>query len=310
MARKWVTGLQAVTLSGQVLELNQDLEKNNTGYDLLQLLIGSEGTLAVLTEATLKLTKISPHTTVLFFSVANLDAVVNLFGKFRFGPFEIQAFEFFSLKCLKAVQNVLKRNCRFRKESPYYVVVEIAHSATAETKDSIETWLSHIFEEALVEEGMKGVSTEERNEIWAFREGITESLSHMGPIRKYDVSVPLRRIAEFLTAIETLITKNKFRIELYLFGHMGDGSPHLNLLKPEGVSLADFDRDCGLFELELFAHLKKIGGSVSAEHGVGILKKNWVLYSRSSEEIRIYRAIKQAFDPMGLLNPGKLIDIT
>ena len=305
MARKWVIGLQAVTMQGEVLELNGDLEKNNTGYDLVQLLVGSEGTLAVITEATLKLTRLPQNTSVLFFALASLPAMGELFSRARRGPFDILAFEFFSEWCLKAVETKLGRRARFESSHPYYVLLEIESKGDTE---AVDAWLGEVVEQNVVADGMIGHSSEEQKAIWTLREGITESLQMTAPLRKYDMSVATRKVLPFLSEVEALFEEERFKIDLYLFGHLGDGSPHLNLLKPADASLVEFNADCERLEKTLFPLLKSYGGSVSAEHGVGILKKHWLTYSRTKEELGLYRAIKKAFDPSGLLNPGKVID--
>ncbi len=305
MTRKWVLGLQAVTIDGDILELNGDLEKNNTGYDLVQLLIGSEGTLAVITEATLRLTRLPSLVSVFLFAIPSLEAMMAVFESARQGPFDILAFEFFSERCLLAVKEKLGKTTRFSKEAPFYILIEISHRE--ETAREMDGWLGGLLENGTALDGMVAHSSEEKKEVWALREGITESLQVKSQVRKYDVAVPLRRLLSFLKEVEGLMGTNQLSIDLYLFGHLGDGSPHLNLLKPQGTSDEKFEKDCAKFETLLYPLLKSHGGSVSAEHGVGLLKKNWILFSRSAAELRLYRRIKEAFDPNNLLNPGKIL---
>jgi FAD/FMN-containing dehydrogenase len=144
--------------------------------------------------------------------------------------------------------------------------------------------------------------------VWGLREGITESLSRTAILSKYDLSVPVRHVVPFIEEAKKTIAAKSYALELYLFGHFGDGSPHFNLLKPQDKSPEEFKAACGQFEQDLYALLRKYGGSVSAEHGVGILKKSWLEFSRSRAELDLFRSIKNAFDPKGLLNPGKVID--
>jgi len=299
MSRRWVVGLQAVTMNGEILELNEAVEKNNTGYDLVQLIIGSEGTLAVITEATLKLVPIPKNVSVLFFSVDDLPSLLKLFEIARKGPFEVLAFEFFSAKCLQAVEEKLHRRSRLSRGAEYYVLMEI------EEQGRVDDWLSQLLESTIVQDGLLAHSSQEQRDVWALREGITESIALTGPVRKYDVSLPVTRMLSFLG--EVLESIRNLRIELFLFGHFGDGSPHLNLVKPANASLEDYEKDCDRFEEKLFHLLKENGGSISAEHGVGILRKNWLTFSRSKTELALYHAIKKAFDPDGLLNPGKVL---
>ncbi len=300
MTRKWVTGLQVVTIDGRVLELNSGLEKNNTGYDLLQLIVGSEGTLAVITEATLKLTRVpaAKGKSVFFFSLRDLRSLPILFEKFRRGPFELHAFEFFSDKCLAAVGECLGRKSRLQKAGSYYVIAEVVG------EEAREGWLEEVMQLKGVEDASVADSPEDQRAIWGLREGITESLARSAAIRKHDLSVPIADVAPFLEEVENAV--KSFQIGLYLFGHFGDGSPHVNLVCPNGLSAKVFEKECSKFEPKLFSILQKFHGSISSEHGVGVLKKEWLSYSRGKEELKVFKKIKSSMDPRGLLNPGKI----
>jgi len=306
MTRKWVSAIQAVMMDGTLLELNHGLEKNNTGYDLMQLLIGSEGTLAVITEATLKLARVPKHVFVCLLGIPNLKAALSLFELARDQPFEILACEFFSDQCQQAVQKHLKRHNRLAQEAPFYLLIEVD---SGDGTDTLTAWLAKQLDTGLVIDGALGVSSVERKNLWALREGITESIALTGPVKKYDVAVPVIDIVKFLEEAQNLFNQMKLPIDLYLFGHLGDGSPHLNLVKQPQATQKDFEAAAERFEKELYPLTKSYRGSLSAEHGVGVLKKSWVLYSRTPAELEIYRSIKRSFDPKGLLNPGKIIDL-
>jgi FAD/FMN-containing dehydrogenase len=294
-------------MQGDVIELNRGLEKNNTGYSLTQLMIGSEGTLAVITEAGLKLTRLPKNLSVFLFSVQDLEHLVALCESAQFGPFEINAMEFFSQRCLRTVEEKLKLKCRLQNAQPFYVLLEV-EMPTASTED-LDAWLSDLLEKAVITDGYRGESSADRHAMWALREGITESISLTGRVRKHDIAVPLNQMVPFLTEGQKAFDRMKMGADLYLFGHFADGSPHFNLVKHPKTEDQDFDHACDRFDGELFSLLKKYGGSVSAEHGIGNLKKTWLPYSRTPRELEIYRSIKKAFDPKGLLNPGKIIDL-
>lgn len=308
MVRKWVSGLQIVTMNGDVIELNRGLEKNNTGYDLIQLMVGAEGTLAVITEATLKLVRLPQKEQVLFFSLPGLSAISKLFEKARRGPFEILAFEFFSQKCLKAVETKLNRRSKLEKPSEFYVLMEIELGLGQEPQVLLEQWLGEVLEADFVKDGLLAQSSVERREVWGLREGITESIALTNEVRKYDTSVAVSNMVDFLTEAETLFNSMNLGADLYLFGHFGDGSPHLNIVRRDTVDHKTFVEHCDRFEKELYPLIKKWGGSASSEHGVGLLKKSWVEMSRSPQEMALFRSIKAAFDPNHLLNPGKIFD--
>jgi FAD/FMN-containing dehydrogenase len=304
MTRKWVTAIEAVLMSGEIIRLNDGLEKNNTGYDLLQLLIGAEGTLAVVTEATLKLTKRSTNSQVFFFHVPSLEKLNDLLTHAWAGPFQINAFEFLSQDCLKLVQRNLKRGNNVETDSPFYVLMEVEPF-----QDDLTTWMEATFEKGYATNGAHGQSPEQQKELWSIREGITESIAQVGPVVKYDVAVPVKSIAEFLNSVRTQYQKTPRQFDLYLFGHYGDGSPHLNLVKQSSASQEAFEASISTFEKELFPLLKQFKGSASSEHGVGVAKKHWVKFSRTPTEMNLFAMIKRSFDPKGLLNPGKIIDL-
>jgi len=303
-SRRWVTGIQAVLMSGDVLELNRGLEKNNTGYSLMQLLIGSEGTLAVITEATLKLSPCAKSSVVVFLAVESLEAIYDLFRKARRQSFEVSAFEFLTQRCLKNVEVKLNVQSKLPNHYPFYVLLEL--DSGEQSSDEVETWLPTLMGAGVID-GLVAKSSEEIKSVWMMREGITESIALTGAVRKYDVSVPVPEMVQFLKWVIVQSGHLDRKWELFLFGHFGDGSPHLNIVKKSGVTEDEFERDCELFEVDLFGKLKSVGGSISSEHGVGLLKKEWVKHSRTPVELDIFRAIKKSFDPNNLLNPNKLI---
>ncbi len=309
MTRKWVSALQIVTTKGEIIELNQGLEKNNTGYDLIQLMIGAEGTLAVITEATLKLCRLPEKKSVMLFSLESFEKINALLIESRKGPFEIVAFEFFSKKCSDAVEKQLGRKTKLQHTSHYHLLMEIEIPYGGDAQIRVDEWLEKILSSDIVKDGMIAGSSEEESQIWGLREGITESLSKTAPVKKYDVAVPVKNMAAFLNEAEILFKKENFKVDLYIFGHFGDGSPHLNILQQKDTTLEFYESECKRVEASLYPLIKKYNGSASAEHGVGLLKKSWVTYSRTPQELAFFKSIKRAFDPDNILNPGKLIDL-
>jgi FAD/FMN-containing dehydrogenase len=177
-----------------------------------------------------------------------------------------------------------------------------------EGKRSRDEWLAAVLESDSVTDGMLAESAEDRHAVWALREGITESLALTSTVRKHDLSLPVRQVVPFIEEMAAISRQRGYQLELYFFGHYGDGSPHINLLRPPATDLERYLADAQRFDQDLFSTLKKYGGSISAEHGIGVLKKEWVTFSRSAAELRLFQAIKAAFDPRGLLNPGKIFD--
>ncbi len=306
--RNWVLGLQVVTMQGNILELNGALEKNNTGVDLRQLFIGSEGTLGVITEATLKLMRLPGPLDVCFFAVQSVSAVLRLFEEARRAPFQVAAFEFLTENCLKLVTEVRKIPSPFQSFYPAYVLLELERPESLQAQETLEAWLEKLFSEGLVQEGTLAQSPREARDLWSLREGISESLSVRGVVHKNDIALPIARLEPFIREMYELYQRQNHPFEIFLFGHIGDGNLHVNTMKPQDWDKSLFFEKCKQADLELFSLVKKYQGSVSAEHGVGLVKKSYLEFTRSPEEIAVMKGIKKVLDPQGLLNPGKIFD--
>ena len=304
LTRQWVLGLQVVLAGGEVLELGGALEKNNTGLDLRQLFIGSEGTLGIITEATLKLTRPPDKLDVFLFAVPDLAAVLALFREARRGPFVIMAYEFFTEKCLARVRRHRSVVAPLSAPSDYYVLLEVERG----DPESLEAWITSLFERGLVVDGTLAQHARQAAELWTLREGISESLSATGLPHKNDIALPIAGLEAFSAELESFFLERYPGFEIALFGHIGDGNLHVNVMKPDAMDKAEFLRHTREADHGIFTLVKKHRGSVSAEHGIGLLKKPYLGYSRSPEEIALMRAIKAALDPLGIMNPGKVLD--
>jgi FAD/FMN-containing dehydrogenase len=304
MTRAWVAGLKVVTGNGDLLDLNRGLVKNATGYDLRHLLIGSEGTLGLIVEATLQLTDPPRDPQVMLLAVPALGAVMQLLTLMR-ARLPLNAFEFFTDVALK---HVLAHGGKrpFNGDSPCYVLLEY------ENRDAgIEAAALAAFEQAmqqgLLSDGVLAQSEAQARELWRLREGITESVAKYTPY-KNDVSVRVSKVPEFLADMDALFAREYPGFEVVWFGHVGDGNLHISVLKPETMAKRDFELACEHVTDHLCDVLERHGGSISAEHGVGLLKKPYLARVRSAEEIALMRQLKQVFDPHGIMNPGKLLD--
>ena len=313
LTRQWVLGLEVVLANGEVLSGPGALEKNNTGLDLRQLFIGSEGTLGVVTEATLKLTRLPGVTTVMLFGVRDVAGVLRLFREARSGPFTISAYEFFSQKCLDRVVAHRKLRPPFAEASDYYVLLEVEGEGATEADAArlsarLEPWIERVFGDDLAIDGTLAQHSGEARDLWSLREGISESLSATGLPHKNDVSLPIAALDAFATDLEGLFAQRYPGWEICLFGHVGDGNLHINVMKPDAMERAEFFAKTKEADRDLFAIVQKHGGSISAEHGIGILKKPFLSFTRSASELAVMRAIKRAVDPNNILNPGKILD--
>jgi len=305
MSRDWVLGLTVVTGAGEILELNQDLLKNNTGYDLRHLFIGAEGTLGFITEATMQLTRQPSHLTVLVLGLNDIVNTMDVLQAFQ-SKLDLNAYEFFSHE---AMGHVLAHNdvaAPFETEAPYYALLEFESTTEAAMEAAMSVFESCV-EEGWVVDGVISQSETQAQNLWRLREGISESISSRTPY-KNDISVVVSKVPEFLTEINSVVTEHYPDFEIIWFGHIGDGNLHLNILKPEALDRKEFFAQCESVNKWVFEIVQRYQGSVSAEHGVGLVKKKYLEYTRSGAEIQLMRGIKAVFDPNGVMNPGKIFD--
>jgi FAD/FMN-containing dehydrogenase len=307
LTRNWVLGLTVVLMNGEILELNGALEKNNTGIDLRQLFIGSEGILGVITEATLKLAVLPGESDVFFFGLTGLPKVFELFQAARSSGFLINAFECLSNDCLQAVLKHRGMASAFSGQHDQYVLMEIDRPLDQAARDRLEVWLTELLEQELVQDAVLAQSPKEATSIWSMREGVAEALAAQGLLHKHDVSLPIAHLQEFLKLWSADLSTQYPSLKPYIFGHVGDGNLHINLLKPESMPRDEFNVLCAQADENLFQWVQKFQGSVSAEHGIGLLKKHMLPYSRTPVELALMRDLKRTFDPAGLLNPGKVL---
>lgn len=303
LTRAWVLGLQVVLMDGTVLELGGALEKNNTGADLRQLFIGSEGTLGVITEATLKLAPLPKKLDVMVFAVRGLPGVLGVFRDVRKSGMTLAAFEFFTQPCLDRLLRHRAIRNPFDQPSDTYVLVEVEDA----TPEALEAWVGSVFERELAVDGVLAQSAAQAAELWTLREGISESLSATGVPHKHDIALPVAALETFCAELEAAIGARYPTWEICLFGHIGDGNLHVNWMKPDELTKEQFLAAVKGADAEMMTLVQRHGGSVSAEHGIGLLKRDWLGYSRTPSELAVMRALKAALDPKGLLNPGKIL---
>jgi len=305
LTRNWVAGLQAVTGKGEILNLNHALTKNATGYDLRHLLIGSEGTLGLITEAELRLTRLPLETKTVLLAVSSWADAMKVFVSLR-KDLELQAFEIFDRKALDKVLERSKADEPFSSSHPLHVILE-AELSSHTPADYLESILGKIFDDGLAQDGVVSQSSTQARDLWSLRENISESIAPFKPY-KNDISVRTSKIPEFVKELEAAVSKAYPDFEVLWFGHVGDGNLHLNILKPASLGVEDFVKKCRQVDSILFACVQKFQGSISAEHGVGLTKKDFLKFTRSAEEISILKDLKMIFDPDQILNPGKIFD--
>ncbi len=306
MTRDWVAGLTVVTGKGDILELNKDLVKNNTGYDMRQLFIGGEGTLGFVTEATMRLTRPAKNLTVLVLGVPEFEAIMSVLNTFQTN-IDLTAFEFFSDKAMRKVVARGDVPAPFETEAEYYALLEFEAETEGHIDQAMELF-EKCMEEGWVLDGVMSQSETQAQNLWRLREDISETIAEWTPY-KNDISVVVSKVPPFLNEIEEVVTREYPNFEIIWFGHIGDGNLHLNILKPDDLAKEIFFEQCAKVSTWVFEIVEKYKGSVSAEHGVGMTKKPYLEYTRSAAEIGYMRAVKAVFDPNNIMNPGKLIDM-
>ncbi|TWC37676.1 FAD/FMN-containing dehydrogenase [Pseudomonas sp. SJZ079] len=303
MTRNWVAGLKVVTGTGELLELNKDLIKNATGYDLRQLFIGAEGTLGFVVEATMRLDRAPQNLTAMVLGAADFDSIMPVLHAFQ-NKLDLTAFEFFSDKALAKVLARGDVPAAFDTECPFYALLEF-EATTEEVADAALATFEHCVEQGWVLDGVMSQSEQQLQNLWKLREYISETISHWTPY-KNDISVTVSKVPAFLHDIDAIVGEHYPDFEIVWFGHIGDGNLHLNILKPDELSKDEFFAKCATVNKWVFETVQKYNGSISAEHGVGMTKRDYLAYSRSEAEIGYMKAIKAVFDPNGIMNPGKI----
>ncbi len=304
MTRQWVLGLTVVTGRGDVLRLNRGMIKNATGHDLRQLFIGAEGTLGIVTEAEIKLERMPQDLRVLVLGVPEFAAVMPILHAFQ-QRIDLTAFEFFGELALQKVIDAGHVQRPFETPCPFYVLLEFEGRFEAVVDDAMALF-EHCMAQGWVVDGVMSQSIEQAQNLWRLREDISETIAPFTPY-KNDISVLISHVPAFMADIDAIVAAHYPDFEVCWFGHIGDGNLHLNILKPAHLSKDEFFEQCKVVNQYVFETVQKYQGSISAEHGVGMTKRDYLHYSRDAVEVEYMRAIKAVFDPQGIMNPGKVL---
>ena len=306
-------GLEVVTAQGEIWNGLKGLRKDNTGYDLRDLFIGSEGTLGIITAAVMKLypLPISQWTTLVAAnSVASTIALLNLFQKRATSlltGFEMMTQESLALneKHFPQMANPLKGN------PPYTVLIELSdHESEAHVRQLLETILEEAFEAGLIADAVIANSLAQANTFWQMREHITLAQAQEGANLKHDITIPLSALENFIQETDTLMRLKYPGVRIINFGHLGDGNLHYNIAPPLGVDPKAFNlaNEKPIHEL-IYAQVERCQGSISAEHGVGQLKLDGLRAHKGEVAHDLMKTLKRALDPQNILNPHKVVSI-
>jgi FAD/FMN-containing dehydrogenase len=309
IARSHVLGLEVVLADGRVLSNLNKLKKDNTGYDLKNLFIGAEGTLGIITAAVLRLVPRPRSVEVAFLAVPSPEAAVQLLNVSNGrAAGDVTSFELMSRD---GVEMVLKHAPGTRDPldapHPWYVLLEISSQLETGLRGMLDELLEYGLERGLVLDGAVAESLEQAKTFWRLREMIGEVQRHEGGSIKHDISVPVASIPAFIAEANRAVTALVPGARPLPFGHVGDGNIHYNITQPPGADKAAFmAREDEVQDL-VFSIVLKYGGSISAEHGIGIAKRARLPLVKDRTAIELMRAIKQTLDPNGILNPGKVL---
>jgi FAD/FMN-containing dehydrogenase len=308
--RELVLGLEVVLPDGRVWDGLRALRKDNTGYDLKQLFIGAEGTLGIITAAVLKLFPRPRVRATAWVAVADPQAAVTLLGRLRevCGD-RVSAFEIIGRSALSLVLKHLPGARSPLADDPEWaVLVELADTAEEVGLDALlERELGAALEAGVALDAALAANLSQAQALWGLRENISEAQRIEGVSIKHDISVPVSRIPEFLVRAGTLLRAHWPEVRIVAFGHIGDGNLHYNLSRPDAQDNARFIATTS--EVNRLVHdlVCELGGSISAEHGLGQLKREEITRYKSALELELMRAVKSTLDPRGLMNPGKVI---
>ena len=306
MMRDMILGMEAVLSDGTILNMMNKMLKKNAGYDLKQLFIGSEGTLGIATRAVMRLWPKQPAVATAFLAIDRFEQVANLLVLAKrclgsqLSSFEVLWNAFYCLTTTPPASAVPP----LRSDSPYYVLVECLGQEQSEEQARMQSLLVKAAEADLYTQAVLAQSGSQRAELWRVREDTRQIEAQYGQNFGFDVSLPISSMESYVQQIHMELFEAFGPLKIWIFGHLADGNLHIHIW---GDSI-HFEKDHQRVEMIVYQPLQAIGGSISAEHGIGLRKKPYLAFSRTPEEITVMRQLKAVLDPRGILNPGKIFD--
>jgi len=308
--RELTLGLEVVLPDGRLWDGLRGLRKDNTGYDLKHLFLGAEGTLGIITAAVLKLFPRPKASAVAWLAVDSVAAAVDLLSRMRsrFGE-RITAFELIGRSALELVlKNIPRTRPPLLGTSPWSLLIEAGESLPdVDVAAALEAALAEEMESGRVADAAVARSLAQAQDFWRLRENISEAQKVEGVSIKHDIAVPVSRIPEFIARADTDLALAFPGVRIVAFGHVGDGNLHYNLSQPEAGANAEFIALTPRANRIVHDIVASLGGSISAEHGLGQLKRGEILRYKSEVEMNLMRAVKRALDPHNVMNPGKVL---
>lgn len=300
MMREQVLGLEAILADGTVISSMNEMLKNNAGYDLKHLFIGSEGTLGIVTRAVLRLRPSPNSVQTALVALANFEDVAGLLRRLgiefegKLSSFEVMWHNHYHYM----VEETGNHQAFLPTHYPYYVLLESEGADPTRAEEQFMTVLGNLMEEGHIADAVIAQSSQQAAQLWEMRDDVETLVHNLSPIAIFDISLPIREMEAYVTDVENQL-RDKFPESLLVsFGHLGDGNIHL------GIGMA---HDKHAVETIVYERLGKVNGSISAEHGIGLEKREFLCHSRSAAEIDLMKTVKAALDPKNLLNPGKIL---
>jgi len=309
MARDLVLGLEVVLADGQVWNGLRALRKDNTGYDLKQLFVGAEGTLGVITSAVLRLFPKPRETRTAWLAVPSPEKAVKLFTfcRERLGE-TISSFELMGDFVVQRVVSYLPDGRQpLRAKTPWHVLIEVAWSLEDGLGERLEQVLADAMREGLVTDGTVAKSEAQRKALWLIRENPTDAFANAGVVLRHDVSVPVAEVPALIERGRLMFEKTIPGIRFVAFGHIGDGNIHFNFLQPEAGDGEAFRARKDEVQTKVFDLVESLGGGISAEHGIGRLKRDDLARRKPALDLDLMRRLKKSLDPHNILNPGAIL---
>jgi FAD/FMN-containing dehydrogenase len=300
-----VLGLEAVLPDGTIIDDLSKLRKNNTGYDLKQLFIGGEGTIGIVTAISIICPQRSPAVNVAYFGLESYEKVQEAFKEAKKSLQEIlSAFELMDSNSQQIYKRASGAKLPLENDHPFYCLIETSGSNTDHDSEKLNAFLEHVMGEGIVEDGVVAENETQSQNLWACREGVSEASQHFGGVYKYDLSIPLPELYSLVEETRVRFQESglmdaeddsKPVIDVIGYGHMGDSNLHIN------VATRRYDKEVEkLLEPWVFEWVQKRNGSISAEHGLGLAKKEFIGYSRSDTMVKLMKDIKKLYDPVSL----------
>ncbi|KAH6654375.1 D-lactate dehydrogenase-like protein 2 [Truncatella angustata] len=306
-----VLGIEAVLPDGTIVDDLSKLRKNNTGYDLKQLFIGGEGTIGMITAISIQCPQRSSAVNVAFLAVDSYEKAQQAFKEARQQLGEIlSAFELMDLRSQKLVQKQRGSKSPLEGESPFYILIETSGSNSEHDSEKLGNFLEDVMGKEVVSDGVLAENETQIRSLWSQREGVPEAVGHWGGVYKYDVSIPLSEMYDIVDDVRAKVedagligdTDDFPVIDVVGYGHMGDSNLHLN------VAVRRYDKRVEkILEPFVYEWIAERNGSISAEHGLGLAKKNYIGYSRNETLVKLFKQIKNLYDPKGIMNPYKYV---